>query len=150
MVVLMRTTHFREDRANEYLSQDLDVMKERHKWSNICQEAYKKAIKDYYNKKVKEKALKVGDYVLRKNEVSHALPRGKLGAKWEGPYKVVEAYRKSKQFLFPGNTIRNGHSKNMVCPKSQAFFSFREKIKKPMVKDKHRLGFHVTRLRRDN
>ena len=46
----------------------------------------------YYNQHVKDKAFRVGDFVLWKNEVIHAQPRGKLSQTWEGPYIVVEAH----------------------------------------------------------
>ncbi|GKF15203.1 hypothetical protein Tco_0056665 [Tanacetum coccineum] len=32
-----------------------------------------------------------GDFVYRSNDASHAVARGKLGPKWEGPYEVTEA-----------------------------------------------------------
>nr|GEW93128.1 aspartic proteinase-like protein 2 [Tanacetum cinerariifolium] len=32
-----------------------------------------------------------GDFVYRSNDASHAVDRGKLGPKWEGPYDVTEA-----------------------------------------------------------
>nr|GEU85866.1 reverse transcriptase domain-containing protein [Tanacetum cinerariifolium] len=32
-----------------------------------------------------------GDFVYRSNEASHAIDKGKLGPKWEGPYEVTEA-----------------------------------------------------------
>ena len=41
---------------------------------------------------MKNKAFWVGGYVLRRNEVSHAQPRGKLGQTWEVPYKIIEAH----------------------------------------------------------
>nr|GFB16632.1 reverse transcriptase domain-containing protein [Tanacetum cinerariifolium] len=34
---------------------------------------------------------KLGDFVYRSNDASHAVAGGKLGPKWEGPYEVTEA-----------------------------------------------------------
>lgn len=68
------------------------VIEERRKRSNIHQAAYKNAAERCYNKRVKEKAFKMGDYVMTKNEVSHAQPRGKVGPTWEGQNKLTEAH----------------------------------------------------------
>ncbi|GJX97848.1 hypothetical protein Tco_0353646 [Tanacetum coccineum] len=50
---------------------------------------YKAQTERYYNKKVKHKALKVGDFVLRKNEASRKEGQRKLDPNWEGPYQVA-------------------------------------------------------------
>ena len=56
----------------------------------------KQAISRRYNAKVKHRHLQIGDLVLKKAEFSAAEKRDeKLGAKWEGPYKVI-------QILTPG------------------------------------------------
>ncbi|GJV80404.1 reverse transcriptase domain-containing protein [Tanacetum coccineum] len=53
---------------------------------------------DYFTKWIETKAVtsitgkQVGEFVLRKNELSKAENTGKLGPKWEGPYEVVETY----------------------------------------------------------
>ena len=41
-----------------------------------------------YNHRVRPKAIQVGDLVIRRAEITCQL--GKLDAKWEGPYKIVE------------------------------------------------------------
>jgi hypothetical protein len=52
--------------------------------------AQKHAIARRYNAKVKGRQFRVGDLVLRKAEFVAAERReGKLGANWEGPYRVV-------------------------------------------------------------
>ncbi|GKD60352.1 hypothetical protein Tco_1297861 [Tanacetum coccineum] len=45
----------------------------------------------YYNAKVRSTSFRLGDFVYRSNEASHAKENGKLGPKWEEPYEVVEA-----------------------------------------------------------
>lgn len=90
-----RTTHFEEEIDDKDLRANMDLIKEKRKRSNIRQAAYKNIVERYYNQRVKEKAFKVCDYVLRRNKESHAQPQGKLGPTWEGPYKVIEAYRNS-------------------------------------------------------
>ncbi|XP_023746717.1 uncharacterized protein LOC111894856 [Lactuca sativa] len=64
---------------------NLDILEEKREESGVRQAAYKHATERYYNQRVKEKAFKVGEYVLRKNEASRAQPQGKLGPTWEGP-----------------------------------------------------------------
>nr|GFB95213.1 reverse transcriptase domain-containing protein [Tanacetum cinerariifolium] len=45
----------------------------------------------YYNARVRGVTFRPSDFVYRSNEASHAVERGKLGPKWEGPYEVTEA-----------------------------------------------------------
>ncbi|GKF66408.1 hypothetical protein Tco_0192925, partial [Tanacetum coccineum] len=47
----------------------------------------------YYNKKVRHVQIKVGEFILRKNEASRAANTGKLGSTREGPYKVIQAFK---------------------------------------------------------
>lgn len=49
--------------------------------------------KNFYNKRVRVKNFKIGEWVLRKNKASHLEPLGKLSVTWEGPYKVVGTHR---------------------------------------------------------
>ena len=48
--------------------------------------AYQEEIKTCYDKKVKRREFKVGDWVLRK--VSRLTQQGKLDENWQGPYIV--------------------------------------------------------------
>nr|GEV14466.1 hypothetical protein [Tanacetum cinerariifolium] len=48
--------------------------------------------KQYYNKKVCPAGFRQGDFMFRRNKASRVEDQGKLGPKWEGPYRVVEAY----------------------------------------------------------
>ncbi|GKG28739.1 hypothetical protein Tco_0416104 [Tanacetum coccineum] len=45
----------------------------------------------YYNVRVRGVTFRLGDFVYCCNDASHAVDRGKLGPKWEGPYEVTEA-----------------------------------------------------------
>nr|GEW34771.1 reverse transcriptase domain-containing protein [Tanacetum cinerariifolium] len=47
----------------------------------------------YYNARVRGVTFRPGNFVYRSNDASHAMYVGKLGPKWEGPYKVTEALR---------------------------------------------------------
>nr|GEY56047.1 reverse transcriptase domain-containing protein [Tanacetum cinerariifolium] len=58
-------------------------------------EAKSKAMMEkYYNARVHNTSFKPGDLVYQSNKASHAEDGGKLGPKWEGPYKVTEALGK--------------------------------------------------------
>ena len=62
-------------------------------------QVYRKRIARAYDKHVKERKFKVGDFVLKRiapSQLPH--PRGKLRPNWEGPYVIKEVY--------PGNAYR--------------------------------------------
>lgn len=63
----------------------------------------------YYNIKVKNKQLQVGDLVLRNIEPRlPASQRGKMTPNWEGPYKVIEkiGYRVYKLARIEGTIVQ--------------------------------------------
>ncbi|GJV05185.1 retrovirus-related pol polyprotein from transposon TNT 1-94 [Tanacetum coccineum] len=49
-------------------------------------------MEQYYNKKVRPAGFSPGEFIYRRNEASRVEDQGKLGPKWEGPYRVIEAY----------------------------------------------------------
>jgi hypothetical protein len=54
----------------------------------------------YYNTKVKLRRFEVGDWVLRKvTQATKDLSQGKLGPNWEGPYKIIQYYRRGTYHL---------------------------------------------------
>ncbi|KAK9070616.1 hypothetical protein SSX86_011018 [Deinandra increscens subsp. villosa] len=73
---------------DEELRTNLDLLEERREITVIRESRYKKEMAKYYNAKVKTQQYKEGEYVLRSNEVSRALPLGKMSPKWEGPYII--------------------------------------------------------------
>ena len=57
---------------------------------------YQRSIAQYYNKGVNFREFDVGDLVLRKVYQNRAEENaGKLGANWEGPYRVTTTPRTS-------------------------------------------------------
>ena len=71
---------------------ELDLLEERREEAQLRAEAYKQKTAQYFNKRVKGRGFKVGDLVLREVTIATRVPRhGKLGASWEGPYKVTKA-----------------------------------------------------------
>nr|GFA59217.1 retrovirus-related Pol polyprotein from transposon 17.6 [Tanacetum cinerariifolium] len=76
---------------DEELRLNLDLLEERRELAAISEAKSKSKMMKYYNARVRGVAFKPGDFVYRNNDVSHAVPGGKLGPKWEGPYEVTEA-----------------------------------------------------------
>ena len=72
---------------------NLDLLKERREISAIREAKYKQQVEKYYNKRVRHVQFKVGEFVLRKNEASKVESTKKLGPKWEGPYRVTQAFQ---------------------------------------------------------
>ncbi|XP_074342003.1 uncharacterized protein LOC141679401 [Apium graveolens] len=85
---------FRRDRYPEEDAEinqrlHLDLLEETRENSQLRLAAYQQRAARYYNKKVKEHLLKVGDLVLRKVMPNSKNPQhGVFGANWEGPYKI--------------------------------------------------------------
>ncbi|GJW99391.1 hypothetical protein Tco_0183305 [Tanacetum coccineum] len=71
---------------------NLDLLQERRETAAIREARYKSKIEQYYNKKVRPASFRRGEFVFRRNEASRVKDQGKLGPKWEGPYRVMEAY----------------------------------------------------------
>ncbi|GJW84785.1 hypothetical protein Tco_0157930 [Tanacetum coccineum] len=79
---------------NEALEINLDLLEERREEAAIQEAKSKAKMEKYYNAKVRNTSFKPGDIVYRNNDASQAEDIGKLGPKWEGPYKVTEALGK--------------------------------------------------------
>ncbi|XP_038688690.1 uncharacterized protein LOC119987863 [Tripterygium wilfordii] len=94
MIVRTSTARFewkKDEENNAVFTEELDMLKERRNLSSIRTAAYKHQIAKYYNKAVHSRAFDIGDWVLRKVfQNTQQLNSGKLGATWEGPYRVIE------------------------------------------------------------
>nr|GEV81025.1 reverse transcriptase domain-containing protein [Tanacetum cinerariifolium] len=78
-------------RNDEELRLNLDPLEEQRERAAICEAKAKLKMTKYYNARVRGVTFRPGDFVYRSNDASHAVARGKLGPKWEGPYEVTEA-----------------------------------------------------------
>ncbi|GKA78508.1 hypothetical protein Tco_0785045 [Tanacetum coccineum] len=67
------------------------LLEERRERAAIREAKAKLKMTKYYNARVRGVTFRQGDFVYRNNDASHTVGGGKLGAKWEGPYKVKEA-----------------------------------------------------------
>ncbi|GJV41997.1 reverse transcriptase domain-containing protein [Tanacetum coccineum] len=88
-----RTMMIREDENEDELHLNMDLLQERREAATIREAKYKTKIVQYYNQKVRPMSFKPDEYVFRRNEASRVEDQGKLGPKWEGPYRVTEAYQ---------------------------------------------------------
>nr|GEW86036.1 reverse transcriptase domain-containing protein [Tanacetum cinerariifolium] len=86
-----RTTAMEVIHNDEELRLNLDLLKERRERLAICKAKAKLKMTKYYNARVRGVIFRPGDFVYRSNDAIHAVDGGKLGSKWEGPYKITEA-----------------------------------------------------------
>ncbi|XP_048615560.1 uncharacterized protein LOC106420647 [Brassica napus] len=78
----------------EMLLNALDEIEERRGQALLRIQNYQHQIESYYNKKVCARPLELGDLVMRKVfENTKELNAGKLGARWEGPYKIIKVVK---------------------------------------------------------
>nr|GEX45422.1 reverse transcriptase domain-containing protein [Tanacetum cinerariifolium] len=79
---------------NEALEINLDLLEERREQVAIHDAKSKAKMEKYYNSKAQNISFKPDDLVYHNNDASRVKDTGKLGLKWEGPYKVTEALGK--------------------------------------------------------
>ncbi|GJT12314.1 hypothetical protein Tco_0859356 [Tanacetum coccineum] len=111
-----RTIQGSDKENEEALRLNLNLLEERREIAEIKEARRKQQVEKYYNQRVHHKQFKVGEFVLRKNELSKVENTGKLGPKWEGPYEVVETYGTGAYKLrsMEGAEIpRTSHSSNL-------------------------------------
>ena len=83
-----RVITFDQNTNNEARVFDLNTLEERRRTAYLRLQRYQAAVAKVYNKKVRPKNFQLGDWVLKKVEVSKHV--GKLDPNWEGPYKIVK------------------------------------------------------------
>ncbi|GJY30341.1 reverse transcriptase domain-containing protein [Tanacetum coccineum] len=87
-----RTLMIREGYNEEEMRLNLDLLQEIRETTAIRDARYKTKMEQYYNKRVRLESFKPREFVFWRNEASRVEDQGKLGHKWEGTYRVVEAY----------------------------------------------------------
>ncbi|GJR16631.1 reverse transcriptase domain-containing protein [Tanacetum coccineum] len=88
---------------DEELLLNLDILEERREKEAVREAINKAKMAKYYNAKVRSTSFRPRDFIYRSNEASRAKKSGKLGPKWEGPYKVLEALGKGSYKLRNGS-----------------------------------------------
>lgn len=87
-----RVTHYNPGLNEERVNLHLDLLQERREDAHTMCAAYQRRVAKYYDRKVKLREFKVGDWVLRKvNLMTREPVDGKLAPKWEGPYRIVSS-----------------------------------------------------------
>ena len=80
-----------ESRNNESLCDSLDLVEEKRDAALARLSLYMQSIAKFYNKSVNTRRFDIRDLVLRKTFQNIAEQNaGKLGANWEGPYRVTK------------------------------------------------------------
>ncbi|CAL2247008.1 unnamed protein product [Prunus armeniaca] len=89
-----RTSIYKAEANDEQLALNLDFIDKLRDQSNMRNVAYKQRIAKYYDSRVKPRAFKLGDWVMRKVSLATKNPtEGTLGPTWECPYKVTKVCR---------------------------------------------------------
>ncbi|GJX44102.1 reverse transcriptase domain-containing protein [Tanacetum coccineum] len=92
-MLIHRMTMIREDENENEIHLNMDLLQERREAATIREAKYKAKMELYYNQRVRLTSFKPDRYVFLRNEDSRVEDQGKLGLKWEGPYRVTEAYQ---------------------------------------------------------
>nr|GEV95544.1 reverse transcriptase domain-containing protein [Tanacetum cinerariifolium] len=66
-----------------------ELPKERREAMAIREAKYKTKMEQYYNQKVRLMSFKLDEYVFLRKKASRVEDQGKLGPKWEGPYRSI-------------------------------------------------------------
>uniref|UniRef100_A0A2N9F125 Integrase catalytic domain-containing protein n=1 Tax=Fagus sylvatica TaxID=28930 RepID=A0A2N9F125_FAGSY len=96
----LRTTFHKEGENEGQLRLNLDLLDEIRERAARRIALYQGKMARYYNAKVKLRRFEVGDWVLRKvTQATKDPSQGKLGPNWEGPYKIIQYYRRGTYHL---------------------------------------------------
>uniref|UniRef100_A0A2N9GJD4 Reverse transcriptase n=1 Tax=Fagus sylvatica TaxID=28930 RepID=A0A2N9GJD4_FAGSY len=93
----LRTTFHKEEENEGQLCLNLDLLDETREKAAQRIALYQGKMARYYNTKVKLRRFEVGDWVRRKvTQATKDSSQGKLGPNWEGPYKIIQYYRREE------------------------------------------------------
>ncbi|VFQ85584.1 unnamed protein product [Cuscuta campestris] len=85
-----RVETFDAQENEENLRAELHLIDERRERAYMRAENYRRQVKSYYDQRVRPRQFKMGDWVLRKREVSRPTNGGKFAKSFEGPYIIKE------------------------------------------------------------
>ncbi|VFQ76206.1 unnamed protein product [Cuscuta campestris] len=85
-----RVETFDAQENEENLRAELHLIDERRERAYMRAENYRRQVKSYHNQRVRPRQFKMGDWVLRKREVSRPTDGGKFAKSFEGPYIIKE------------------------------------------------------------
>uniref|UniRef100_A0A2N9GU89 RNase H type-1 domain-containing protein n=1 Tax=Fagus sylvatica TaxID=28930 RepID=A0A2N9GU89_FAGSY len=96
----LRTTFHKEGENEGQLRLNLDLLDKAREKAAQRIALYQGKMARYHNAKVKLRRFEVGDWVLRKvTQATKDPSQGKLGPNWEGPYKIIQYYRRGTYHL---------------------------------------------------
>ena len=86
---------FNDDNVNsDKLRSNLDALEEIREEAQVHTAAYQQRAARYYNQRVRERSLKVGDLALRNLEATGKRATvGKLAPTWEGPFRIIKVVK---------------------------------------------------------
>ncbi|KAG7593904.1 Ribonuclease H-like superfamily [Arabidopsis thaliana x Arabidopsis arenosa] len=106
-----------EESNSKLLEDVLDTIDERRDQSLIRLQNYQQLTARYYNSKLKNRPLNLGDFVLRRVfDNTKEEGAGKLGINWESPYQIIEKIRNGVYRLqdLDGNPVQR--PSNIINP----------------------------------
>jgi hypothetical protein len=80
--------YFDEENQEEARQLDSNLLEERHNTTLANVQKYQESLKKYYNKRVVQKDLNIGDLVLKKD--IHTKDKHKFSLSWKGPFIIVD------------------------------------------------------------
>jgi hypothetical protein len=83
-----RVKTFDLDRAAEVQQDAVDLLDEAREMALVRSASYQQTLRRYHERKIRRRALEVGDLVLRRAQLTK--DKNKLTPPWEGPYMIVE------------------------------------------------------------
>ncbi|XP_071714656.1 uncharacterized protein [Rutidosis leptorrhynchoides] len=91
-VPTQRVLAFDVENNSSVLRENLNLLEERRIMAAMHQADAKQRMEKYNNKRVRHVQFREGDLVLRDNEANRQAKQGKLGPRWEWPYKIIRAH----------------------------------------------------------
>ncbi|XP_074346147.1 uncharacterized protein LOC141684910 [Apium graveolens] len=89
-LIFLRVEAFDPALSIEDLKFHNNLLKEAREDSKLRMKEHQEKTTNYVKKKVKSKALKTNDPVIRETAVSQPTITGKLKPSWDGPYKITK------------------------------------------------------------
>ena len=85
-----RTEYFNKEQNDEHICLSLNLLEEKREGASQRTAKCQQRIMRYYNKNVRMRQFRAGDWVFRKvNQRTRDPNHSVLSPKWEGPYRVV-------------------------------------------------------------
>ena len=95
-----RVAHYNNEEHEKQFLLNLDLINEVRMDAEQRVVCYKNLMTKHHDTLVKPRQFNVGDLVLKRISLATKEPaHGKLGANWEGPYRVINSKRRGSNYL---------------------------------------------------